>query len=74
LQQYLGVQWIQIVPFVEVGRVAPHWNLDRLHSDMKCDGGLGLRFLAKGIVARIDAAVSDEGAQVQMMVNQPFQF
>ena len=74
LQQYLGVQWIQIVPFVEIGRVAPHWNLERLHSDMKWDAGLGLRFWAKGIVARIDAAVSDEGAQVQMMINQPFQF
>jgi hypothetical protein len=41
---------------------------------MKWDAGLGLRLWAKGIVARIDAAASDEGAQVQMMISQPFQF
>jgi len=29
---------------------------------------------AKGIVARIDTAVSDEDFKVQMMVAQPFQF
>ena len=74
LQKYLGVQWIQIVPFVEIGRVAPSWNIEALHSDMKWDAGLGLRLWAKGIVARIDTAVSDEGAQVQMIISQPFQF
>jgi len=74
LQKYLGVQWIQLVPFFEIGRVAPSWNIERLHSDMNWDAGLGLRLWAKGIVARIDAAASDEGAQVQMMIGQPFQF
>ena len=74
LQKYLGVQWIQMVPFVEIGRVAPSWNIKELHSDMKWDAGLGLRLWAKGIVARIDAAASDEGARVQMMISQPFQF
>ena len=74
LQKYLGVQWIQMVPFVEIGRVAPSWNIKELHSDMKWDAGLGLRMWAKGIVARIDAAASDEGARVQMMISQPFQF
>jgi len=74
LQQYLGIQWLQFVPFVEIGRVAPEWNVDDLHEDMKWSGGLGVRFWAKGIVARIDSAVSDEGFGVQMMVAQPFQF
>lgn len=41
---------------------------------MKWDAGFGLRLWAKGIVARIDTAVSEEGAQVQMMISQPFQF
>jgi hypothetical protein len=74
LQKHVGVQWLQFVPFVEVGRVAPHWNVSRLHSDMKWDAGLGLRLWAKGLVIRIDSAVSDEGVGVQMMVAQPFQF
>jgi hypothetical protein len=30
--------------------------------------------LAKGIVIRIDTAVSDEQVGVQMMISQPFQF
>ena len=74
LQKYIGVEWLQFVPFVEVGRVAPSWNLKDLHRDMKWDAGLGLRFWAKGLVARIDVAGSDEGVGVAMMVSQPFQF
>ncbi len=41
---------------------------------MKWSLGLGLRAWAKGIVARIDTAVSEEDFKVQMMVAQPFQF
>jgi hypothetical protein len=74
LQRHVGVQWLQLVPFVEAGRVAPAWNLDTLHSHMKFDAGLGFRLMAKGLVVRLDSAVSDEGYLVQMMVGQPFQF
>ena len=74
LQKYIGIEWLQFVPFVEVGRVAPGWNVKDLHSDMKWDAGLGLRLWAKGLVARIDVAGSDEGFGVAMMVSQPFQF
>jgi hypothetical protein len=54
--------------------VAPTWNVERLHESMKWDAGLGVRFWAKGLAARIDTACSDEGFGVQMMVAQPFQF
>jgi hypothetical protein len=74
IQKYVGIQWLQFVPFVEVGRVAPEWNFNTLHSDMKWDVGLGIRAWAKGIVIRIDTAVSDEEVGVQMMISQPFQF
>ena len=74
LQKYIGIEWLQFVPFVEVGRVAPGWNVKDLHSDMKWDAGLGLRLWAKGLVARIDLVGSDEGFGVAMMVSQPFQF
>ena len=73
-QKHMGIQWLQFVPFVEVGRVASSWEIDELHSDMKWDAGIGIRFLAKGLVARIDTAFSEEGLSVQMMVSQPFQF
>ena len=74
LQERVGIQWFQVVPFVEVGRVAPSWNVDELHSDMKWDVGCGVRAWARGLVARVDVAYSDEGFGVQMMVGQPFQF
>lgn len=74
LQNYLGIQWIQLVPFAEIGRVAPEWNLRDMHEDMKWSAGLGVRFWAKGLVARIDTAASGEGGSVQMMISQPFQF
>jgi len=74
LQRVVGVEWVQVVPFVEVGRVAPSWDATNLHSSMKWDAGVGLRAWAKGIVVRIDAAISEEGTGVQMMVSQPFQF
>ena len=68
----LGIAWWQFVPFVEVGRVAETWNLDELHSDMKWDAGLGLRVMVKGLIVRVDTAVSDEGVGVQMWVSHPF--
>lgn len=74
LQRHLGIQWIQVVPFCELGRVAPSWNMEELHRDMKWSLGLGIRAWAKGIVARIDAASSEEGFKLQMMVGHPFQF
>jgi len=74
VQKYVGIQWLQFVPFVEVGRVAPSWNIETLHSDMKWCLGLGIRAWAKGIVARIDTAVSEEDFKIQMMIAQPFQF
>lgn len=74
IQKYVGIQWLQFVPFVEIGRVAPEWSFSRLHSDMKWDAGVGIRAWAKGLVARIDTAYSDEGLGVQMMISQPFQF
>ena len=63
------------MPFIEIGRVAPDWNLSRLHSEMKWDAGLGIRAMAKGLVVRIDTAYSDEGGgSIHMMISQPFQF
>jgi hypothetical protein len=74
VQNRLGVEWIQIVPFVEVGRVAGKYDLAELHSDMKWNVGTGLRAWVKGFLVRADTAISDEGVRVQMMIGQPFQF
>lgn len=73
-QRIVGVDWLQVVPFVEVGRVAPSYDVTNLHSSMKWDAGLGIRLSAKGFVIRADAAASDEDFGIQMMISQPFQF
>lgn len=73
-QKRVGVQWIQLTPFVEIGRVAGSWDISELHSDLKWCGGIAIRAMAKGLVVRIDTAASEEGVNVQMMINHPFQF
>jgi outer membrane protein assembly factor BamA len=67
-----GVDFTQLVGFVEMGRVAPEFDLGELHEDMKLTYGLGLRASAQSLVVRADLGFSDEGAQVQMFVGQPF--
>ncbi len=74
VKKHLDIAWWQWVPFVEAGRVAPAWALQELHSAMKWDVGFGLRAMAKGLVVRIDTAVSKEDFGVQMMVGHPFPF
>jgi len=74
IQRRIGVQWVQMVAFAEAGRVAPAWQFGQWSSALKWDAGLGVRFQAKGLVARIDFARSREQTGVQMMVGHPFQF
>ena len=72
LNRFVRVDWIQLVGFVEAGRVAEHWSLSELHTDMKWSAGLGLRAFAAGLVVRADVGFSQEGGEVQMMVSHPF--
>ncbi len=74
IRKNLDIAWWQWVPFVEVGRVAPHWSIDDLHSKMQWDVGFGIRAMVKGMTVRIDTAVSNENWGVQMMIGHPFQF
>lgn len=68
----LEIDWIQVVPFVEFGRVAPDWSVSTLHSDMKKVVGLGLRFMAKKAVFRLDTAYSSDSWSMWAMVGHPF--
>lgn len=67
-----GIDFTQLVGFVEAGRVAPDFDLGELHEDMKFTYGAGLRASAKGLIVRADFGASDEGLQLQMFVSQPF--
>lgn len=70
--KYFEVDWVQVVPFIEAGRVAPDYDADLFTKDLKFDAGVGFRFMAYRTVFRLDFAVSEEGAAVQAMISQPF--
>ncbi len=72
LLREIGADWTQFVVFAEAGRVNDGFDLGDLHSDMKTDVGVGVRLYVHGVVIRVDAAVGDEGAGLQVMVAQPF--
>ena len=69
----VAIDWLQVVGFVEAGRVNDTYNFDLL-SDMKFDAGISLRAMAAQIPVRIDVAYGDEGANFWVMVFQPFDF
>ncbi|GBE07085.1 MAG TPA: hypothetical protein ENG90_01745 [Gammaproteobacteria bacterium] len=69
---YFEIDWWQIVPFIEVGRVGDTYDSDLFFKDLKVDGGIGLRFMTFRAVVRLDWAVSDEGSSVWAMISQPF--
>ncbi len=70
--RWLHLDWFQLVPFVEVGRVAPDYDLGELFSDLKFDGGIGLRAMTAGAVVRFDTAFSEEGTNFWVMFQHPF--
>jgi len=69
----VAVDWLQLVGFVEAGRVHDTYNLDLLQ-DMKFDVGISLRAMAAQVPVRVDIAYGDEGANFWVMVFQPFDF
>jgi len=70
--KFLKLDWFQLVPFVEGGRVAREYTWDQLTSDWKFDAGLGIRAMVAGGVVRFDIAGSEEGMGFWFMVGQPF--
>ena len=66
------VDWFQVAAFGELGRVAPEWEIDTLHEDMKWTLGAGVRAMANNVVVRADLGVSSEEVMVQMFIGQPF--
>jgi hypothetical protein len=69
----VAVDWLQIVPFVEVGSVHEQYN-GHLFDDMKFDVGIGLRAMVAQTPIRVDIAAGDEGVNFWVMVFQPFDF
>jgi hypothetical protein len=69
----VAVDWFQVVAFAEVGRVNDSYNFDLL-TDMKYDVGLSLRSMVAKLPLRFDVAYSEEGTNMWLMLNHPFDF
>ena len=69
---YFKIDWWQIVPFVEAGRVAPDYDTNLYFKDLKWNAGIGIRLMTFRNVVRLDFAYGDEGGSVYAMVAQPF--
>lgn len=69
----VDIEWFQIVPFVEIGRVNDQYDLDLL-DDMKFDAGISLRAMISESVLRFDVAYGEEGTYIWLMQSHPFDF
>lgn len=69
----VDVDWFQVVAFVEAGRVNDQYNFDLL-SDMKYDAGISLRAMVSQLPIRVDVAYGDEGTNLWVMIQHPFDF
>ena len=69
---FLHLDWLQTVFYLEGGRVSPTLHRDTLFSDWKTDVGVSLRALTAGIVVRLDFTQSKEGTSTWLMVGHPF--
>lgn len=66
------LEWFQVVPFVEVGRVAPEWDASLLHEDPVWDVGLDLRLWVSRTLVRIGVAVGEEDWAIKAGVDHTF--
>jgi hypothetical protein len=69
---YFEIDWLQIVPFVDAGRVSDKYNSDLYFEDLKWNAGVGIRLMTFRAVVRLDFAVGEEGGSVYAMVSHPF--
>jgi len=70
--RWLKMDWMQLVGFVEGGRVAGEYDVSELFSDWKYDAGIGFRTMLAGGVVRFDIAFSEESSAAVVMFGHPF--
>ncbi len=69
---FLQIDWFQVVGFVEGGRVANEYRLEKLFSNLKVDAGIGLRAMTGTGIIRFDISVCDESTTGLVMFSHPF--
>ena len=66
------VDGLQFATFYEVGQVSPDLHDEPLLDDLHHSYGFGIRLLLEAIVLRFDYALSDEGSETTLTIDQPF--
>lgn len=66
------VDWLPLVGFGDLGRVADEWDVDTLYEDMQWTAGAGLRTMVNHLVVRCDVAASDEDMITQLFISHPW--
>lgn len=69
---FINFDWWEIAGFYETGRVAPSWDIEELHEDMKWDVGVSLRVMANHDIGRLDIAWTEEDTTIWLMYGHPF--
>ena len=69
----VAIDWFQVVAFIEAGRVNDQYNFDLL-TDLKYDAGISLRAMVAQLPVRFDIAYGDEGANMWVMIQHPFDY
>lgn len=69
----VAIDWFQVVAFVEAGRVNDQYNFD-LVTDLKYDVGISLRAMVAQLPIRFDIAYGDEGTNMWVMIQHPFDY
>jgi hypothetical protein len=67
------IDWLQVVGFVEAGRVNDGYNSELLR-DMRYDAGVSVRAMVADLPVRFDIAKGDEDTYMWVMIRQPFDF
>ena len=68
----IRVPWWQFAVFADAGAVAPEFDLEQFHSDLKWTAGVGMRVFVEGLVFRFDLGFSEDDSVVAVMIDQPF--
>ncbi|QIZ78122.1 BamA/TamA family outer membrane protein [Ferrimonas lipolytica] len=68
----IRMDWVQLVGFVEAGRVGEAYTSDELLQDLHVDYGMSVRTMLAGMVVRFDLAKSDETTNFWVMAKHPF--
>ena len=72
LLHYFQIDWWQIAPFIEAGRVGPNYNTELYFEDLKWNAGVGIRIMAFAQCYAWTSRLVKKAAPCGAIISQPF--